>query len=175
MWWRSARIALAAALLAGLAAASAGCGFSPLYGGADGERAAAALASVRVLPIEGPLGVEMRNRLLDGLVPASFDNPARYELTVRLSASASAQVTERNTQIRRHLLVLDADYALASAAEGRELLRARARVETSYNIVSGEDYSTLVARRNAEEQAARDAAREIAERLAVYFRRRAGE
>lgn len=175
MWWRSARFILAAALLAGLAAAPAGCGFRPLYSGAGGERAAAALASVRVLPIEGALGVEMRNRLLDHLVPASFDDPARYNLAVRVSASASAQLTERNTQIRRHRVVLQANYALASAADSRELLRGNARVETSYNIVTGEDYSTLVARRNAEEEAARDAAREIAERLAVWFRRQGTE
>ena len=175
MWWRSARFALAAALCAGLAAAPAGCGFRPLYSGAGGERAAAALASVRVLPVEGALGVEMRNRLLDYLVPASFDDPARYDLAVRVTANASAQLTERNTQIRRHRVVLQANYALASAAGGRELLRGNARVETSYNIVEGEDYSTLVARRNAEEEAARDAAREIAERLAVWFRRRGGE
>lgn len=175
MWWRSARFALAAALFASFAAAPAGCGFRPLYGGADGERAAAALASVRVLPIEGALGVEMRNRLLDRLVPASFDIPPRYSLAVRVTASASAQLTERNTQIRRRRVVLNANYALASAADSRELLRGNARVETSYNIVAGEDYSTLIARRNAEEEAARDAAREIAERLTVYFRRRESE
>ena len=171
MWW--CRRAAARLLVAAFAVGAAGCGFRPLHGGVAGERVTAALGAIEVLPIDGPLGVEMRNRLLDLLVPAGA--APRYELAVRIAISAYGQVTEKNTQIRRYLLRLDADYVLRAKADGRELAAGRVSTETSYNIVSGEDYSTLVAERNAAGEAARDAGREIALRLALWFDRQGAE
>ena len=169
---RAARI-LAAALAVAALAGAAGCGFRPLYGGAEGKAVSAALAAVEILPVEGELGAAMRNGLLDYLAPSSRDAPL-YELSVRVRASARGQVTEKDTQIRRYLLVLRADYALADKADGRELAAGEAVARTSYNIVQGEDYSTLVAERNAAREAAREAARSIASRLALHFHRPAG-
>lgn len=170
---RAARILAAALAVAALAAGAAGCGFRPLYGGAEGKAVSAALAAVEILPVEGELGAAMRNGLLDYLAPSSRDEPL-YELSVRVRASARGQVTEKDTQIRRYLLVLRADYALADKADGRELAAGEAVARTSYNIVQGEDYSTLVAERNAAREAAREAARSIASRLALHFHRPAG-
>ena len=173
-WSRRRAIGLAAAVAA-TAAAAAGCGFRPLYRGAEGARVANSLAAIEVLPIDGPLGVEMRNHLRDRLPPPPRGAKARYELSVRVETGASGQITERNTQIRRHLLRLRAHYALLSKADGRTLSAGRATTETSYNIVAGEDYSTLVAERDAARAAARDAGREIAFRLAIWFDRNAEE
>ena len=170
---RAARV-LAAALAGAALAGAAGCGFRPLYGGAEGKAVSAALAAVEILPIEGELGAAMRNGLLDYLAPSSRDEPL-YELSVRVEASARWQVTEKNTQIRRYLLVLRADYALVDKTGGRELAAGETVARTSYNIVRGENYSTLVAERNAAREAAREAARSIVSRLALRLRRPLGE
>lgn len=163
---RLLRVAAAAAL-----AAAAGCGFRPLYGDADGAAVVAALAAVEVRPIEGPLGFEMRNRLLDELAPRSLDD-ARYALSVDVATVASAQVTEQDAQIRRFLLNLDADYVLVSKADGRRLTGGRASAETSYNTVAHGNVSTLVAEQKAMKDVARSVSRQIVTRLAFYFDRR---
>ena len=163
-----ARRFAAAVCVAAAAAAAAGCGFRPLYGGADGAEVAAALASVEVLPVDGPLGFEMRNHLVERLA-TGLARAARYELAVRIGYRATAQITEKNTQIRRHLLNLDAGWSLASREDGSEVAAGRVFAETSYNIVADEDYSTLVAQRDAADRAAREAAWEIAARLAIHF------
>ena len=63
MWWRSSAIALA--LCAG-AAALAGCGFQPLYGGttAGGAKLAEVMAAVEIDPIPGRVGQRVRNELI---------------------------------------------------------------------------------------------------------------
>ena len=160
----------AAACVAAAALGAAGCGFSPLYGGDAGGEVTAALASVEVLRVDGPLGFEMRNHLADHLT-AGPPRAARYELTVEIDYRASAQITEKDTQIRRHLLNFNADWSLASREDGSEVAFGRVFTETSYNIIADEDYSTLVAQRDAADRAARDAAREIAARLALHFNR----
>ncbi len=170
---RFARTAAFALALAAFFAAAGptGCGFRPLYGERAGERITVALASIEVLPIDGPLGFDMRNSLLDSLTPQAVAGEARYELAVDVDFRARPEVTEGNTQIRRYLLRMDADYVLRSKADGAQLDRGKAHTETSYNIVTGEDYSTIVARRNAVGEAARDAARQIVSHLAFYFDR----
>lgn len=164
----------AAACVAVAALGAAGCGFRPLYGDAAGREVTAALASVEVLRVDGPLGFEMRNHLADQLA-AGPPRAARYELAVEIEYGASAQITEKNTQIRRHLLNFNADWSLASREDGSEVASGRVSTQTSYNIIADEDYSTLVAQRDAADRAARDAAREIAARLALHFDRAANE
>ena len=169
--WLSRRTAGLAAVAFALAG-TAGCGFQPLYGGATGKRVARELAAIEILPVDGRLGVAMRNDLLDGLAPRAFED-ALYTLEVETDPTTSAQVTERNALIRRYRLRLAVRYVLRSKAGGPALTSGRVLTEASYNIVTGEDYSTLVAERNAADQAVRDASREIVLRLSVYFDRQA--
>lgn len=164
----------AAACVAVAALGAAGCGFRPLYGGAGGGEVTAALASIEVLRVDGPLGFEMRNHLVDRLASGP-PRAARYELEVEIDYRTSGQITEKNTQIRRHLLNFNAGWSLASREDGGEVASGRVYTETSYNIIADEDYSTLVAQRAAADRAARDAAREIAARLALHFDRAASE
>ncbi len=171
MWWRR-DAALGLAALA-LAVAATGCGFRPLYGGAAGERIQRALAGVEILPIDGPLGVELRNHLLDYLAPASLHEGLLYELSVQVDFASDAQVTERDTQIRRYIVRMNASYALRAKEDGSVLKTGNEFTETSYNIVERENYSTLVAEQSAKDEAARDISRAIVSRLALYFDRKA--
>jgi hypothetical protein len=144
----------------------------PLYGTESGPVIVKELAAVEVAPIEGGSGVEVFDQLNDLLAPEGRNADRHYRLGVELSPGSTPLVTERDTQVRRFNFVLTARYELSELGTGRTLDEGTARSVTSYNIVEAADFASLVAKRGAGSQAAREVSREIVNRLSLYFDRR---
>ncbi|ANK79560.1 MAG: hypothetical protein TEF_01190 [Rhizobiales bacterium NRL2] len=166
------RIARRAALglLALGALALAGCGFQPVYapGGAGDVRGP--LSRLEVQEQKGNAAFATRNALLDAL--GAPDKPADPEHFLRLEVledreSAGIQADETvsriNVSLTGHwwLLAADRESVLDSGSERRTV---------SYNVVDDE-YATLIAGREASEQAGRLVGEAIRTRLLFHFTR----
>lgn len=147
----------------------AGCGFSPLYGDRDGSQLAANLRLVEVAPIDHALGVGMRNRIRDNIARHEVNGVARYTLAIRLSTDNIPLITERDSLISRFDYALTATYQLLLKSDGAILHQSSARIISSYNILEGAEFDSLVAEQSAAKQAAREISREIVTDVSLYF------
>lgn len=167
------RVALLAVLLTG--SLLGGCGFEPVYTSrsTDGTDISDTLASVSVIPIPGRLGRDVRNELIRRLSGRVQGIPAVYELSVRLATSEQGVTVEEDDAINRYNLLLTANYSLEDLRSDSEIFKGRVKIFGAYDVVASQ-FATLTARRNVEQRAARDAARDIEAKLAVFFAGRVG-
>ena len=160
----------AAALLAGLSLALAGCGLQPMYaGGADGV-VATGLAAVEVPAIPGRAGWLVRNALVDRL-GAAGQEPARYRLDVRLDDRLEGLGVLSDDTIGRERRTLRARYQLVDLSSGEILVDATAGSDAGIDVVSSE-YATIAAEQSALENLSREVASQIATRIALTLRAR---
>jgi LPS-assembly lipoprotein len=156
-------------LVIAASAALAGCGLTPLYGGAQGSEIRTALSSVEIAPIEGKAGWLVRNKLVDR-IGASAGSGARYRLVVTLDDNITAFGLRGDRAATFERRSLRARYQLVAAGTGLVLLDATAGSDAGIDIVSSE-YATVAAEQTALERLSDQLADQIATRLAVYASR----
>jgi LPS-assembly lipoprotein len=159
---RTSRIALALALLAPVLA---GCTeLRPMYAdpavlGRTNADLGRTLSRVRVVPIDGRVGVELRNNLIfeltgGGLEPAAVD----YELTVTISQSAGnlsiEAVSGRPTSAQ---LAMVARYRLTRLSDGAQVGTGSLSTRIPYDQTV-QRFANIRAQRDAEDRAARELA-----------------
>ena len=171
MSWFSRQVYLVSAGCLLFAMGLNACGFEPLYAKNEqqGVVIAQELAAIDVARIDDPLGVELRNQILDNLAPPDADVPPRYRLAIQLSRNKVPLITEEDSKISRFDFVLIATYELIAKETGAVLAGGTVSSATSYNIVEAADFASLVAEQSAGRQAAREASREIVTRISLYF------
>ncbi|WP_172327096.1 LPS assembly lipoprotein LptE [Mangrovicoccus sp. HB161399] len=130
------------ALLAGAAAALAGCGFTPVYGpGGSGS------ALDRAVILDTPAtsnGFTLRQRLQDRLGPP--DQP-RYRLGVTVQTASKRVAVTRNQDTRRYNLIGQAQYVLTSL-DGTVVAKGGFDSFNSYSA-TGTTVATQAAERDA--------------------------
>jgi len=166
----SRRVFLRSSFLAlGLAAATAGCGFQPLYGQRDNETSVSTdLAAVRVDPLRDRVGQQMHNFLRDRLNPDGQPVAPSYRLRVLLSESRRELGVRRDETATRANLRMTANFSLLDYNGGGELLSGRSTSTTSYDILDN-PFASTVSEDDARQRALREVADEIQARLALYF------
>ena len=153
------------------------CGFTPLYvektGGSfyyDGKfdaTIADEMSKIKVSSISERFGQEVRNSLLDLLTPKGVPQEASYFLTVSVADREVSQqamrsdVTATNERIR--YLV---KYELRSQTE--TLVSGDSIAFVSYDILAN-PFSTTMAQKKAESDAAKIVANDIVLRIGAYF------
>lgn len=154
-----------------------GCGFRPLYiqNSADNTYALNAqgtsvineLAQIKVSSIPERFGQQIRNKLLDLLTPKGVPTNAKYRLDVKIDNIAVAQQAMRDDITATNERV---DYTISYALyEGsKKLVSGDSYAFVSYNILNN-PYSTTIAQKKSEENAANILANDIALRLGAYF------
>ena len=164
LWFRTIVIGL-------LVAATAGCGFQPLYGGGKKGRATVELASIQIQPIADRSGQLLRNELFDLLNP--YGSPARplYRLRVTMSEAKSELAVKKSEIATRANLMITASYILFDAENSQSVFSGSSSVVGSYNVLDSE-YATLIAEKDARSRVIPEIARDIQTRLSVYFRLR---
>ena len=153
------------------------CGFTPLYvektGGSfyyDGKfdgTIADEMSKIKVSPISERFGQELRNSLLDLLTPKGIPQEASYFLDVSVvdrevsQQAMRSDVTATNERIR--YLV---KYELRSKTE--TLVSGESIAFVSYDILAN-PFSTTMAQKKAESDAAKIVANDVALRIGAYF------
>ena len=167
MWWRSR--ALIAAVCAGLAGlVLSGCGFQPLYGGttAGGQKLAAVMASVDVVPIPGRVGQKLRNELIFANTGGGYAAPTRYKLEIAIKESVTDQLVQITGDATGQVFQLDATFKLIDTANGATVYQGKAVSRSAYNRFQ-EIFANVRARYDAENRAARTVAESIRTQVAA--------
>jgi LPS-assembly lipoprotein len=166
--------------LAALMAAAlllAGCGFRPLYGTASiPEGAANAFAAVRIEPIAATNDSDRIGWLVAGALDVALHKPglsvdAKHVLKVSLTDERRGLAIQDDASITRYNYRLSAEWTLSALGAETALAQGRAETTASYNVVDSQ-YGTLVARRDAEDRAAREIAEQIKLKVAVALQSR---
>lgn len=167
MWWRSLAIALA---LCASAAALAGCGFQPLYGGttAGGAKLTEAMAGVDIKPIPGRVGQRVRNELIFENTGGGYAAPQRYHLDIAIKESLTSQLVQISGEPTGEVYELNATYKLIDASTNKVLLEGTAISRAPYDRFQ-EIFSNVRARYDAENRAARTVAESIRTRIAAFL------
>jgi LPS-assembly lipoprotein len=148
----------------------AGCGFRPVYGGAQGEATVEELSQIKIEPIHDRVGQMLHNRLLDDLNPNGRPQSPQYVLKVTLSESKQALAVQKTEIATRANLQLRANYSLIRADTHESVFSGDSAVVSSYNILSAE-FATLASENNAREDGVRELSADIKRRLVSYFLR----
>jgi LPS-assembly lipoprotein len=148
------------------------CGFRPLYGTSSiPEGAANAFAAVRIEPIPPTNDSDRIGYLVSGALDEALHKPglnaeARHVLKVSLADERRGLAIQDDASITRYNYRLSADWMLVAIGSDTPVTKGMAQTTASYNVVDSE-YATLVARKDAEERAAREIAEQIKLKIAV--------
>lgn len=166
------------AAIAGLMALTlSACGFRPLYGTSSiPEGAESAFATIRVEPIAATndsdrVGYLVADALDRTLHTPGHREPHAYALTVTLTDERRGLAIQDDASVTRYNYRLTAEWTLTPLGATSAAAQGRAETTASYNVVDSQ-YATLVARKDAEDRAARDIAEQIKLRLAVSLMKR---
>ncbi|MBL9011408.1 MAG: hypothetical protein JNL56_09540 [Alphaproteobacteria bacterium] len=150
----------------------AGCGFRPLYGTSSiPQGAESAFATIRVEPIAATndsdrIGFLVAEALDRTLHTPGHNEPVAYALAVKLADERRGLAVQDDASVTRYNYRLVAEWALTPLGAETPATSGRAETTASYNVVDSQ-YATLVARKDAEDRAAREIAEQIKLRLAV--------
>jgi LPS-assembly lipoprotein len=162
------RLFVVAGLLA-LAGLQSGCGFQPVYGDRSNQQSASELQYIAIARVPDRVGHRLRDelyRLFNGDGKA-----ARYHLAIKLEDRTSVTAIDRDSSDRRSNLRLVA--AISLTEPGTEAVLYQTTVISDAGIDQlPSDFATLVAEDAAERRAVERLARDIRQRLALYFARR---
>ena len=160
------------------------CGFEPLYvqrektsgwyfGGKFNTSISEEMAKIKISPIADRFGQQMRNQLLDLLTPRGVPQKPQYRLDVRV---VNRQVIQQ--AMRQDITATSerVDYKMQYELwEGTELkLQSDSFAFVSYDIMAN-PYSTTMAQKKTESDAAKIIANDIVLRLGAYFHQKLGK
>lgn len=175
---RTRRALLQGVLLLAGSAGLAGCGFHPVYMPTASGKAGPAqreMAAVRVGLIPDRPGQELRQALQQRLGSDSGAEPARYELAVSYTIAGEGIAIDPNSNPTRVRLIAHANWSLTSIAPGHApVTSGAARAFDAINMFDQQYFAADLETEAAQRRLANAIASEIAEQLAVFFRRRAG-
>lgn len=163
--------------IAALSLALAGC-FRPVYSSEGyataatakgGLPVAAEMARVDVTPIDGRVGLKMRNELIFLLRGGAGAQPAGYRLDVKLVQRGQSPIVDPFTgQPETRTVSLTADYVLKPAGRLDPLITGQEFAVASYNYTL-QRFADIRAQRDAEDRAATQIAEKLRTRLQAYF------
>jgi LPS-assembly lipoprotein len=179
MWLARTRIAARLAVVAALAALTAGC-FQPMYAEhTDGTPdLREKLLGVEVPPIDKPngsrearIGVEIRNALAFKLYGNATGMPPTHRLVLKFTTTRSSLMIDPNTALPTgENYGIDAQYTLIEIASNKSVLNGSTFARVSYDMPgSYQRFARSRAFRDAEDRAAQLIADNIQTRLASFF------
>jgi LPS-assembly lipoprotein len=163
------RLCLAAGLLA-LAGLQTGCGFQPVYGGAaagaPGSDVATELQQVAVDTVPDRVGHRLKTELQRLL--GSQGQQSQYRLAIKLESHSAVTAIDRGDSVRRRNLRLVAAITLTPFGAEKPVYQRTVISDAGIDQLPS-DFATFVAEDAAEQRAVERLARDIRQRLAVYF------
>jgi LPS-assembly lipoprotein len=162
------RLTLAIGLLA-LAGLQSGCGFQPVYGERAGSQPASELQHIAVARVPDRVGHRLRDELYR--LFGTDGQAARYHLAIKLDERNTVTAIDRDSSERRSNLRLVAAISLTEPGTEAPLYQTTVISDAGIDQLPS-NFATLVAEDAAERRAVERLARDIRQRLALYFARR---
>jgi len=157
----------------------AACGFEPLYvekkssslwyfGAEFDQSIAQEMSQIKIDYIKDRFGQQVRNLLLDSLTPLGQPEKPRYVLSVLVSKpEVIQQALREDITATRERAMYKVSYVMKDT-NGAELFQNVSVAYVSYDILAN-PYSTTMASKKAQENAAKIIADDIALRIGAYF------
>ena len=125
------------------------------------------MRQVKVEPIANRFGQLIRNNLIDNLTPTGVPSKPKYRLYVKLnSKNVYLQALREDISATREMAVYRVGYSMK---EGDKLLfESESIAYVSYDILNN-PYSTTMAQKKAEKEAAKIISDDISLRVGAYF------
>jgi LPS-assembly lipoprotein len=139
--------------------------YGPTSMGAD---ASYELASVDIETIPGRVGQRVRNELIFLFTGGGHPAEPQYRLEIALRESEQGVLYKRTEDSSGKIYSLDATYVLRDASGKKELTKGGSHARAAFDKVDS-TFANIRARRDAENRAARDIARDINNRIAAYI------
>ena len=160
-------------LLTGIAAATSGCGFHPVYGNAGNPGAGEGrLAEVYVGLIPNRPGQLLRQALQQRLEGTSADVPKRYTLSVGYAESVQGLNVQADNSTTRNRDVSTATWSLHLVDNpAATLASGTVRSVDGYNILDEQFFYANLEQEETQRRQADALANQIALALGVYFDR----
>ncbi|MEM1139613.1 MAG: LPS assembly lipoprotein LptE [Pseudomonadota bacterium] len=167
---------LAGVLVAGLLLS--GCGFSPLYttgpGGGGSPALVKTLESVQVSPIGGRFGQLVFRDLEHMLYPGGNNADPQFALAVRPVIEVDRLAFEADATETRYNLIVRASYTLTDTETNEVVLTGNTRAVSAYNRTESR-YGSVIAREDAERNAATVLSENISLRVSVFLRSKSAQ
>ena len=155
----------------GLAAMVSGCGFHPLYGGAN-LPTQAELRGIIVGPITAPnarrAGQLISNDLEDELAPQGRERAPRFQLEATVSETNAPMLVNAQSQVTRNQFSLVTTYRLVVLRTNQVVLSGSLQRMMSYDVLRI-NYGNIVGAEDARRRRAQEITDEIATRIAVWL------
>lgn len=148
-------------LIAGLGGL-AGCGFKPLF--SESQPTTSALNHVKVSIIKDRIGQQVRNRLLDLMMPAGEPTTPKYQLVITLSESQRELSFRKDFVARRTEMSLKAHFELVDTKTGKTAFKNFSEAYTSFSMGSHSDfaaYSSYASEKDAQSRMVEALAQDI--------------
>ena len=160
-----------------------GCGFEPLYAEKKGYDAQGAgqydasvvgqMAQVKVEPISERFGQVLRNHLLDKMTPNGVPTKPSYRLYTKADEpQVTRQAMRGDITATREMVKYSVQYRMVDS-NSEELFKGDSLAYVSYDILDN-PYSTTLAKKKAEQDAAKIIADDMSLRVGSYFHSAAG-
>jgi LPS-assembly lipoprotein len=149
--------------------ALAGCGFQPVYGPYSAAPVVNEdMAAIRVATIEDRMGQQLRLLLEERLQGGRPPIKPSYTLTVKTSTGYTDSGIRRDDTATRARVTVEASYTVHARDQEGILTSGRARSIAAYDLLEA-NYASVIAERDAQNQAAREIADQIVAQVASYF------
>lgn len=151
------------------------CGWERMYVARDGNNSEITITDemteIKVESINGRFGQQVRNNLLDSLTPQGIPAQPRYKLKVQpAQVEVIKQAMRNDITATRERATYKVNYKMMEGDE--EVLKGNSIAYVSYDILSN-PYSTTIASKKAETDAAKIIADDIVLRIGAYFHTKA--
>lgn len=148
----------------------AGCGFTPLYGGAGGAEVQQQMDEVQVGLIPDRTGQLLRQSLQDQLQTGA-PTQQLYLLTVSYSIDTQGIGVQPDTSTTRNRYIATASWSLAPIGSPQTpLVKGQASTEDALNIIDQQYFALTLETNTVNQQLANEIAGQIATQIAAYFK-----
>jgi LPS-assembly lipoprotein len=153
-----------------IAAALAGCGFTPMYGEKESTPLNAQLtdtmSAIQITPIADYDGVRLRQILREGMQPHGPASRYLYELDIQLRSVTQELGVRKDATSSRANRIYTARFALLQ--NGKRVFADQVQSVVSYNIAD-DQYATVTSVNDAGERAIKQIGDEIKTRIAIFL------
>lgn len=141
----------------------------PMYGPTSmGNNPTSELASIDVALIPGRVGQKIRNELIFLFTGGNHPQAAQYKLVVAYRESVLGILYKRTDDAAGEIYSLDATFTLHDATGKAVLTKGRSHARAAFDKHKS-TFSSIRAKRDAKDRAAKDIARDINTRIAGYI------
>jgi len=140
-----------------------GCGFTAMH--ANNPKLNAETAEISIKPIDGELGILMRNTLRNTLTPKGIPSNPKYSLSIKMNEPLIQKKGVREDSTATWgTVIITAQYTLTEISTNETILKDSQKSYVSYNI-SKDVYSTML----AEEDSKKRATKTLSEQMAAHI------